>query len=130
MKKIILTIAIFITVNNLAFSQEEQDTVKEKNNKYGIWSFHAKDVNIHGISVGFLTWIKEKNTNTNGTRLELIGLGIFTPLAPGPPNWAEQRSERINGLSLSTLGTICDCLVNGLSCSSLNQMLHIRFIKF
>jgi len=32
MKKIFLTIAIFSTVNNFAFSQEEQETVSEKDN--------------------------------------------------------------------------------------------------
>ena len=42
MKKIFLTIAIFSTVNNFAFSQEEQDTVKEKN--------YTVAVHIHPIS--------------------------------------------------------------------------------
>ena len=40
MKKIFLTIAIFSTVNNLVFSQEEQDTVSEKDNMKTVLHIH------------------------------------------------------------------------------------------
>ena len=88
----------------------------QNDNRFPIWTFHEKDVNIHGISVGLgSTIISERNTNTNGIKLELIGLGIFVPLVPDIPTFEKQHSERINGLSLSALGTVCDCLTNGVS---------------
>ena len=85
-------------------------------NRFPIWTFHEKNVNIHGISVGlFSTFISERNTNTNGIKLELIGLGIFAPMMPDYPEFGNQRSEKINGMTLSTLGIVCDCLTNGIS---------------
>ena len=88
----------------------------QNDNRFPIWTFHEKNVNIHGISVGLVSDIQnERNTNTNGIRLELIGLGILVPMIPDFPTFEEQCSERINGLNLFTLGTVCDCLINGLS---------------
>ena len=95
----------------------------QNDNRFPIWTFHKKDVNIHGVSVGLVsTVIDERNTNTNGIKLELIGIGLFVPLIPEFPTFEEQRSERINGLSLSTLGTVCDCLTNGLSIGGGSQL--------
>ena len=91
----------------------------QNNNRFPIWTFHKKDVNIHGISVGLVsTIIDERNTNTNGIKLELIGLGAFTPMIPEYPEFGNKRSEKINGLSLSALGTVCDCLTNGVNAGS------------
>ena len=88
----------------------------QSKNRFPIWTFHDKDVNIHGISVGLIsTFISERNTNTNGIRLELIGLGILAPMIPDYPKFENNRSEKVNGLSLSVLGTFCDCLTNGVS---------------
>ena len=101
------------------------------NNRFPIWTFHEKNVNIHGISVGLLTSIiSERNTNTNGIRLELIGLGILAPMIPDYPEFGNQRSERINGLSLSILGTVGDCLINGLSISAGQIMYQVNGISF
>jgi hypothetical protein len=95
----------------------------QNGNRFPLWTFHKKDVNIHGISVGLWSDIQnERNTNTNGIRLELIGLGIFSPMIPDFPTFEEQRSERINGLSLSATGTVCDCLTNGLSAGFVGQI--------
>ena len=95
----------------------------QRGNRFPVWTFHEKDVDIHGISVGLLsTVVDERSTNTNGIRLELIGLGVFVPLIPDIPTFEEQYSERINGLSLSTLGTVGNCLVNGLSVGAFGQI--------
>jgi hypothetical protein len=93
-------------------------------NYFPIWTFHQKNINIHGISVGFFsTAISERNTNTNGIRLELIGLGMFTALIPSFPEFDTlPPSERINGLSLSASGTICDCYTNGVSAGFVGQI--------
>ena len=101
------------------------------NNRFPIWTFHEKDVNIHGISVGLVsTLISERNTNTNGIKLELIGLGAFVGLIPEYPTFEEQRSERINGLSLSALGTVCDCLTNGVSAGFGQLTYQVNGISF
>ena len=98
----------------------------QNDNRFPVWTFHKKNVNIHGISVGLWTGaISERNTNTNGIRLELIGVGIGIPLIPSAPtleDFGEQRSEIINGLSLSTFGTDCNCLTNGLSVGGIAQI--------
>jgi len=95
----------------------------QNENRFPIWTFHEENVNIHGISVGlWSTIISERNTNTNGIRLEVIGLGILVPMIPDFPTFEEQRSERINGLNLSALGTVCDCLTNGLSIGAGGQI--------
>jgi len=99
---------IFIVLTICSYGQNK--------NRFPIWTFHEKNVNIQGISVGFWSsLISGRNTNTNGIRLELIGFGVFAPMAPQFPEFGNQRSERVNGLSLSALGTVCDCLINGLS---------------
>ena len=95
----------------------------QNDNRFPVWTFHKRNVNIHGLSVGLVsTVIDERNTNTNGIKLELIGVGLFVPLIPEFPTFEEQRSERINGLSLSALGTVCDCLTNGLSIGGGSQL--------
>lgn len=105
--KRIFTSILFFVMTICSYGQND--------NRFPIWTFHEKNVNIHGISVGFFSTDNERNTNTNGVRLELIGLGVFAPLIPQYPTFGEKRSERINGLNLSALGTVGDCLINGLS---------------
>ena len=91
-------------------------------NRFPVWTYHKKNVNIHGISVGLGSSIEsERNTNTNGIKLELIGLGLFVPFQPEYPDFKNGYSERINGLSLSAMGTVCDCLTNGLSVGAIAQ---------
>ena len=97
----------------------------QNDNRFPIWTFHEKNVNIHGISVGLVstgTSERNTNTNTNGIRLELIGIGILIPMIPNIPTFEERYSERINGLNLSTLGTACDCLTNGISVGGVGQI--------
>lgn len=67
-----------------------------------------------------------RNTNTYGVKLELIGTGILIPLQPDnafPVDddsalkrlYIQPRSEIINGISLTGTGTVCNCVVNGVS---------------
>jgi hypothetical protein len=107
MKNFLFLIIIFLVLPVFSYGQN--------NNRFPIWTFHEKDVNIYGISVGLVSTMDERNTNTNGIRLELIGLGILIPMMSKYPDFGERRSERINGLNLSALGTTGNCLTNGIS---------------
>ncbi|MCB9335358.1 MAG: hypothetical protein H6586_04365 [Flavobacteriales bacterium] len=101
-------------------------------NYFPTWTYHQKNINIHGISVGIATISNDSsNTNTNGIKIELIGLGILVPLVPRSPvinndsmyiNHKEFLSEKINGLSLSTSRTVCDCITNGISMGMIGQI--------
>jgi hypothetical protein len=123
----ILTI-IFILLTISSYGQ-----VVKRKNYFPIWTFHKDSINIHGISVGLWTFNTEpKFTNTNGIKLELIGLGILIPSIKESPIVEtdsafiklkqEHLSERINGLNLSALGSICHCLTNGLAAGFMNQI--------
>jgi hypothetical protein len=118
----------FIEANN-----PDSNFVKKKSTYFPIWTFHKRNINIDGLSVGLLS-LRDKPsfTNTNGIRLELIGIGLFAPLIPYSPVAQsdsafelEKRieiSERINGLSLSSTGTACDCIINGVSAGLIGQI--------
>ena len=104
-----------------------------KKNVFPIWTYHKKNINIHGISLGLASVFDEPRlTNTNGIKLELIGVGILVPLIPQSPiaqndsAFAELMkapvSERINGLNLSLSGTACDCVTNGVSAGFVGQI--------
>lgn len=66
MKKLFFCIVISFIGN--VFAQQK--------NYFPIWTYHQKNVNIHGISVGAFTE-QENNSLTNGIKIEAIGLGIF-----------------------------------------------------
>jgi hypothetical protein len=116
-------IFLFLVSTSSSFSQK-------RTNVFPIWTYHTRNINIYGVSVGLGTLWEEdeglRNTNTNGVKLELIGTGILIPL--GPDNampvdndsalkkyQVQPRSERINGISLTGTGTVCNCVVNGAS---------------
>jgi hypothetical protein len=77
---------------------------------------------------------KPKHTNTNGFKLEIIGAGIAVPLIPHSPVVDNDSSfqqikkdtisERINGISLSASGTVCDCIINGISTGLIGQIVY------
>ena len=107
--------------------------VGKRKNYFPIWTFHQDSINIHGISVGLWSFNSEPRfTNTNGIKFELIGVGIGIPLIPRSPIvmtdsafvklQKEPLSERINGLNLSTSGTVCHCLTNGLTAGLIGQI--------
>ncbi|MDO5509836.1 MAG: hypothetical protein Q4F57_04010 [Weeksellaceae bacterium] len=102
---------------------------------YPIWTFHQDSINIHGLAVGLWTFHPEpRYTNTNGIKLEIMGIGIALPLMPRSPivttdsafNELRKKplSERINGLNLSASGTSCKCLTNGMTAGLMGQIHH------
>ncbi len=118
-KVVIVSTFLFISLS----TQAQNDRRK---NYFPGWTYHQKDINIHGISVGFGSGINDsESANTNGIKLEVPGVGLFVPLVPRSPiaqtdsAYAalsrEPVSERINGISLSGLGTVCDCITNGIN---------------
>ncbi len=109
--------------------------VESRRSYFPIWSFHAERANINGISVGLWSLYynsKPRFTHTNGIKYELIGIGIGIPLAPRSPvvetdsafNLLKKNpfSEIVNGLNLSTSGTACHCLTNGLTAGIIGQL--------
>ena len=126
-------IIIPITLICLLFSFQCHGQEIEKNNYFPLWTFHDDSVNIHGISLGLWTINgSPKFTNTNGVKYELIGLGLFIPLMGSSPIVssdsafimlsADPLSEIINGLNLSSSGTACHCLTNGISAGAIAQI--------
>ncbi len=124
---------IYITIL-LAFSTVFTYGQKKKN-YFPIWTFHQKNINIYGVSVGLgSVRSSPKHTNTNGLKLEIIGAGIGIPLIPHSPVadndssfqqiQKDTISERINGLSLSAAGTVCDCIINGVSTGLIGQIVY------
>lgn len=127
MNKNAIVLLLILVFSNFSYGQE--DSTK---NFFPIWSYHQKNINIHGISIGLGTMrFIPRKTNTNGLKIELIGTGIFMPLAFSgilAESDAEfnqllidPKSEIINGLSLSTLGTSCECVTNGVSIGTIGQ---------
>ncbi len=127
MKKLIIVIVIFQLFTLASLSEEV-----ERKNYFPIWTFHQGNINIYGISVGFLSFPRElSNTKTNGIRLELIGSGLILPFArsfffTGNDSVVSRlevptRAETISGLSLSPLGTVCNCYTSGISISGIGQ---------
>jgi hypothetical protein len=125
--KIILTTLFFILTIS-SYGQEDK-----RKNYFPIWTFHKDSINIHGISIGLWSFNSEPRlTNTNGIKIELIGVGIGIPLIPRSPIVEtdsafiklkqEPLSERINGLNLSASGSACHCLTNGLTAGFIGQI--------
>jgi len=129
--KTLLLIALFL-ITTIAYAQ-----LPKRANRFPVSTFHKKNLNINGLSVGLYSGYGDfadsmRNVHTNGIRLEAIGLGILGPLLPKSPIsededdfmelMAKPASEQINGLNLSPAGTICDCIVNGISAGAIGQI--------
>jgi len=129
MKNIItIIILLFLSLTIRSYGQIDQ-----KKNYFPIWTFHQDSLNIHGVSLGLWTLNGEQRfTNTNGIKLELIGVGMFIVMFPGHPIAEtdsafkklqnEPLSERINGLNLSLTGADCHCSTNGVAAGLLGQI--------
>ena len=124
---------ITILVLLLIFSASSFAQEKKGKNYFPIWTFHQRNINIHGISLGIGSIRgKPRYTNTNGIKIEIIGAGIAMPLIPQSPVANSEEgylrlknepiSEKINGLSLSLTGTVCDCVTNGVSAGLVGQI--------
>lgn len=134
LKKIVEQNLFFLLVLALCFTfsfSAQSQNVKKK--WYPAWTYHQDSININGISVGLLSIDDSaRNTNTNGIKLELIGVGLIIPLVPKSPIVentfdfekleTQAISERINGLSISGSGTSCHCLTNGVTAGLIGQI--------
>lgn len=118
MKYIFFFIIILLTLKS--FSQEIQ-----RKNHFLFWTYHQKNANTQGISLGLGSFKESMNNYTNGLKIELIGMGILLPLIPKSPIADSETeyenlmktpiSERINGIVVSGAGTVCDCTTNGIN---------------
>jgi hypothetical protein len=127
-KTIITLLLLLLTISTYG-------QVGKRKNYFPIWTYHQKNINIHGVSLGIGTArAKPRNTNTNGMKIEIFGAGILIPIIPQSPVAQnedafielskEPISEVINGLSISTFGTVCDCITNGINIGLIG---HINF---
>lgn len=57
----------------------------ERKNRYLVWTYHQKNINTNGISLGLGSFNESMNSYTNGLKIELIGMGILLPLIPKSP---------------------------------------------
>lgn len=132
MKRIDLIFLIISVSSITAFAQ-----APKRINRFPIGTFHQKNVNITGISVGLFSGYGDfgevaANVQTNGIRLEAIGLGLLSPLLPVSPisdnedefkaKMAGRLSEWINGFNISPAGTMCNCITNGISAGAVGQV--------
>lgn len=127
MKIIILTFLTFFSLN--IFGQEYN--LKKR---YLIWTFHAKNTTVNGISLGAFPNLNDKNrfVKTNGIRLEIPGFGFLAPLGNGSHiskidsvsgkfNRSDYKfDEIINGINIST-GTIGEVNYNGITIGAIAQ---------
>jgi hypothetical protein len=121
----VVFLAFFIT---LAFGQK-------KKTYFPICTFHEKNINIDGISLGLWNFSRvPMNTTTNGIRISLIGEGVLVPLVPSSPIAKNDTlfqkekeviiSETINGISLSGSGNAGAYVINGVSLGLIGQLTH------
>ncbi|GJM60573.1 LA_2272 family surface repeat-containing protein [Persicobacter diffluens] len=105
---------------------------EERKNYFPIWTFHQKNINIHGVSIGLGSSRAEyRNTNTNGLKFEIIGTGLLclflfqSPIQDYEGKYLELRkepkSEIINGLNISISGTSSNSISNGISAGLVGQ---------
>lgn len=116
--------------------QEPQITELPKRvNRFPVGTYHKKNQNINGLSVGLFSLgldDGDRNVKTNGIKIEAVGLGLILPLISRSPvaetekafksEMSGEPAERVNGLSLSASGTVCDCITNGLSLGVIGQV--------
>ena len=101
-----------------------------------VWTFHQRNNTTIGLNLGIASTIPDssRNVTTIGVHAEAIGLGFFLFMAPrslsasDSAEFAQKEaapvSERIHGLSISPLGTICDCTLNGIGVNGGGTFVH------
>jgi hypothetical protein len=126
--RLIFPIVLFFLSTDSGYGQ-----VNKRKNYFPIWTFSKDSINIHGMSVGLWTLNeKPRFTNTNGFRIELVGIGLALMFVPHSPveesdsSFIELKkqpiSEKINGFNVSALGSACHCLTNGITIGSIAQL--------
>lgn len=90
--------------------------------------YHEKNVNINGLSFGIYSLSNiDRNTTTNGIKTEFLGAGLFTFFFGARETCLDKDisrkslelqsidySEKINGISISTFGSVGKINVNGI----------------
>jgi hypothetical protein len=111
MKRLIILSFISLFLIN---PKEAKSQVKSR---FPIWTFHEKDVNIYGLSLGAFTTLHSKlNTNTYGIRVEAPGFGFLFILFPANFNLNQKViSERVYGINFSPTGSFGSNLVFGIN---------------
>jgi hypothetical protein len=128
--KHVLLLLTFIFTAHFLFAQ-----LPKRKNYFPAWSFHQRNSNISGFSVGLGSLSNSvMNVRSNGIRIEAIGAGIIVPLIPRSPIPTsdtvdvtlpkDKISEVINGINLATTGSVCDCVISGIN---LGVMGHINY---
>jgi hypothetical protein len=91
-----------------------------------IWTFHQRNTTTVGLNLGVASTVPDsaRHVTTIGIHAEAIGLGLFLFLAPRTLSAMSSEefgskealpiSERVHGLSVSPLGSVCDCTLNGI----------------
>lgn len=133
MKQILSVFASLLLLNATLFAQTEK-----RKNYFPAWTFHQKNINVHGFSFG-LTSVdfndNIENTVTNGAKVEVFGgllllvfmmnMGGIIPDGDSTYNAYMQREpidDWVNGFNLSPTGTLCNCNVNGFSGGTIASM--------
>jgi hypothetical protein len=125
---------IIISILITPFYSISQDTVKQKH-RAPTWVYSDKNTNIYGASLGIGTVRgNARFVNTFGVKLELIGVGLAVGLIPESPVAQDENefqsiskdtiSENIYGLSISPLGSVCDCKVSGIALGGFGQIFY------
>ena len=123
--------AIFLT---LAISSLFSPCLGQKKLRIPAWSFHDRNTNIVGLSVGFDTQ-DSMNVNSYGVRIEIPGSGWLSPVIGSSPISDDEKdfqdlkstdlSEKIYGINVSATGSLfCSCSVNGLNINGIGNIYH------
>lgn len=99
-------------------------------------TFHQRNSTTIGLSLGLASTIPDsaRNVTTIGVHAEAIGIGLLVFMAPRPLNArdsteflvkeATPSSERIHGIAVSPLGSMCDCTLNGIGLNGAGTYVH------
>ena len=116
------------------FAQNDYQNTKDINTSVvSFWAFKQKKIKVNGLSMGVATFADDEQKRiVNGLKIEVLGMGILLPLMPKSPiledaSLLEDYSsnndiQQVNGFSLSGSGSICDCLINGVSAGYIGQL--------
>ena len=123
MRHLLRALITLFLISQIALVQASE----KRESRLPLWTFHEKNVSIYGLSIGgFSGYGFNRNTVTNGVRLEIPGIGFLAPLGNGSPvsdidtigHGIKRQdfvfSEIVNGINIST-GSWGELNYNGLT---------------
>lgn len=129
MRKLLLILISVLFIGKIGYSQD----INKRKLRLPIWTFHEKNVSIYGVSLGAFSWCdNNRNTVTNGIRIEAPGIGFLTLLGNGSPmsdidtitesikRQDFKFSEVVNGLNVSS-GSWGELNYNGITIALAGQ---------